>query len=125
MSLERPMEVFARLPKITGWKEIVLNKQPTTDIFEGDVPMEVQDYAKQVLGDGNARMSVSADYGMKSFGNGAGGGVTVSMSCNQDVQTMANVHQFISQWAVKLARQHTEAAYAEYLQMKAAHPEFQ
>lgn len=126
MSSKKQTELYERLPKITGWKEICPgNAPPIIDVFEGEVPMDVQDYAKQVLGDGNARMSATADYGMKNFGSGAGGGITISMSCNQDLNTMQAVQQFISQWAIKAARAHAEAAYAEYLQMKAAHPEFE
>lgn len=46
------------------------------------------DKYKELIGDGQARVSVSADMALKEFGSGAGAMVTVSLSCNQDHVTI-------------------------------------
>lgn len=42
------------------------------------------DQYKKILGDAQARVSVSADMALKEFGSGAGAMVTVTLACNQD-----------------------------------------
>lgn len=46
------------------------------------------DEYKKLLGDAQARISVSADMALKDFGSGAGAMVTVTISCNQDKNTI-------------------------------------
>ncbi len=49
-----------------------------------EFPGNYMDKYKELLGDANARVSVSADMALKDFGSGAGAMVTVTLSCNQD-----------------------------------------
>lgn len=52
-----------------------------------DLDME-RDELSDLVGDKQARVSVSMDLGDKSFGNGFGAHVTVSLTCNQDEETI-------------------------------------
>jgi hypothetical protein len=110
-------ELQNRLPKYFITREYVNKGKTTTDRYEGEVPMEVQNYATQVLGDGQARISVTADFGMKDYGNGANGSVTISLSCNQDDTTINNVVNTLSIWTRAYAKQHFEAMDKEFQQM--------
>ncbi len=57
-------------------------------VYNDDKPKELMDQFKALLGDCNATVHVSADWGVKSFGNGASATVSVSLTCNQDQATM-------------------------------------
>jgi hypothetical protein len=113
-----------RLPKIVGSREIVFNGTKTRDLNEGEVPVEVENYAKSVIGDGQARVAVSADMSVKDFGNGCSASVTLSISCNQDDQTINHVVQALGNWTKAYARQQFLEVDKEYQQMKAQKDSF-
>lgn len=103
-----------RLPKVTGWREIVIDKQSTRDTYEGEVPEEIMAFAESVIGNGQARVAVSCDMGLKDFGNGSGAGVTISVSCNQDDQTIANVTRTLGQYTRFYVQEQLKAADEEF-----------
>lgn len=112
-----------RLPKVTGDVEILIDGESTRDLYEGEVPEEIMAYAQQVIGNGQARVAVSADVSMKDFGNGVSASVTISLSCNQDDETINNVVNSLGVWTRGYAKQQMEQAYAEYQNMYAQkHP---
>jgi hypothetical protein len=108
------MELFLRLPKIVGSREYVIDGKTTRDIYEGEVPKEMDDYAKAVMGDGQARVAVTTDMGFKDYGNGVSVSVTLSMSCNQDVTTVNNTVQFLGSWSREYCKQQLAIADQEY-----------
>jgi hypothetical protein len=112
------MESYHRLPKITGSTEIDINKQVYTSTHDGEVPKEMADYSQQVKGDGQARVAVSADMAFKDYGNGVSVSVTLSLSCNQDDQTVNNVVQTLSGWSREYCKQSLALARVEYEKMK-------
>lgn len=67
---------------------ITNGKQTQNFNYEDEKPKELMDRFKALLGDCNASVSVSSDFGVKSYGNGAGTMVTVSLTCNQDEATI-------------------------------------
>jgi hypothetical protein len=111
------VELRDHLPKFILTREFVINGKPTVDQYQGEVPMEVQNYAAQVLGNGQARVAVSADFGMKDYGNGASGSVTISLACNQDDATIYNVVGTLSAWTRSYAKQHFEVMDQEFQKM--------
>jgi len=86
------IEVEQRLPRIGG--DILITYSDRTGkkeehlLHDGQVPKELMDAYQQIIGDSKARVAVGADFAVKDFGTGAGASVTVSLSCNQDAQTI-------------------------------------
>lgn len=71
---------------------------PATEFaYTGELPKELMDAYQQVAGDGKARVSVSTDMGVKTFGNGASAMVNVSLTCNQDATTMQQALELAAQ----------------------------
>jgi hypothetical protein len=112
------MEVFQRLPKITSSTDIEFNKQHYTSTHDGEVPKAMADYAQQVVGNGQARVAISADMSFKDYGNGVNVAVTLSLSCNQDDASINNVVQTLGVWTREYCKQQLELARAEYEKMK-------
>lgn len=83
------METTIEYPKFQAWATVTREGQPDNHFtFTGEVPQQIMDSFQQVLGDSKARVSVSVDMGIKEFGTGASGMVTVSLSCGQDQNTI-------------------------------------
>ena len=83
------MNVVRELPKITAGMTLEVKGHPAINYtFSGDLPKEVMDAYEQVVGNGLARVSVSADMGIKDFGTGASAMVSISLTCNQDGATI-------------------------------------
>ena len=81
-------------------------------------------FADAVKGDAGARVVVSTDFGMKDYGNGPSGSVSVGIDCNQDDQTIAHVAKALSLWSISFAEEHFKAADQKYQQMATEkHPE--
>lgn len=106
------MEVLDVLPKFNANMTVELKGSPTINLtYEGDVPKELMDEYQSLVGNGLAKVSVSADMGIKDFGTGAGSMVTVSLTCNQDQQTIQKALSLaghVSRWFVKENRQIAE-----------------
>jgi len=62
----------------------IKGESPIVDDYVGDVPEEIMAQYQQIIGNGMARVTVSADVGVKTFGTGASAMCSVSLSCNQD-----------------------------------------
>lgn len=116
------MNVNKELPKISAGMSIEIKGQPSIHYtFTGDIPKEVMDAYEQVVGNGLARVSVSADMGIKEFGTGASAMVTVSLTCNQDIKTIETAVTLASELARGYAlenRQRAEMELAPILQQK-------
>lgn len=78
--------------------------------FAEDPPKEIMDAYEQVAGNGLARVTVSTDMGIKEFGTGAGSMVTVSLTCNQDQQTMQTALSLAGQMARWFAKENRQLA---------------
>jgi len=113
------MELHLRLPKITGRIDIMLNGQVFTSNHDGEVPKEMADFSKQVMGDAQFRVAVTTDLSFKeNFGNGVSTSVTLSISCNQDDATIHQVVQTIGMWSREYCKQQQELGRAEYEKLK-------
>ena len=111
------MERYVHLPKVLITRSYKLDSETVTETNDGEVPEEIMAFAEQVVGNGGARVAVTADFGMKDFGNGPSGSVTISLSCNQDDATIGNVFQTLKGWTRSMARQHFEEMDKEFQQM--------
>lgn len=59
-----------------------------TDYGQTGIPEKYMQDCKKLIGDGLARITVSTDMALKDFGSGAGAMVSVSLTCNQDQDTI-------------------------------------
>lgn len=64
----------------------------------------------QILGNAQARVSVSADMSLKEFGSGAGAMVTVTLSCNQDSATIESAIDLAGELARNYCAEHQKLA---------------
>lgn len=73
--------------------------------FNGEKPKELMDSFKNVIGDGQASVSVSTDISLKSFGNGVSAMVSVSLTCDQSVEGINQAAVLAAQAARHFAKQ--------------------
>ena len=59
--------------------------------------------AKKLLGDGQARVSVSCDIGSKDVGNGTGVMVSVSINCDLDDRTIMKAYELCKELSQEYA----------------------
>ena len=121
MEVRHPLPSFRQDVQITvvsgGKKETVRYN------YVEEVPKEIMDAYQQVLGNAQARVSVSTDMADKEFGNGVGSTVIVSLSCNQDQQTLLQAIELAGQmgrWAVKDQLSKSRAEFQQLSAGKAA-----
>ena len=113
------MELERLQPKMMITRVIKLDSIVTTDVSDGDVPEEIMAFADAVVGNGQARVSVSTPMDMKSFGNGSGASVSITLSCNQDDETIATVVRQLGAWTRFFAKEQCVIADDEFRQMYA------
>ncbi len=88
--------------------------QPVTFVYTGERPKELMDAYSQLIGDAHAGISVSTDLSLKKFGSGASGMVTISLTCNQDQNTMMAALELAAQMGRWFAKKHQGEAEAEF-----------
>jgi hypothetical protein len=107
------------LPKFVLRRDFKIGEQRTTDTYEGDMPQEVYDQLAPLLGNAQARVAVGTTMAIKDFGNGPDVHVSVSLSCNQDAQTVAAAANIAGQWARHFVKEQLVIAKQEYDQLAA------
>lgn len=86
-------------PKITISRTFGGKGKEFLDVAQASLPEEYMDKYKKLLGDGAAKVTVSADMALKEFGSGAGAMVSVSLSCNQDQESIESAVDMAGQLA--------------------------
>ena len=115
---KKPIEGELRLPKITISTEIVFKDSNQViasayDVDPRDLPGNIMDEIKQLIGDGNARVTISADFGIKDYGTGASAMASVSLTCNQDQQTIERAARIAGDLARDFAQEQRARAEQE------------
>lgn len=122
------MNVRFREPRFTVMCQFEAEGIPTTSfIYEGEKPRELMDQYQQIAGDGKASISVSTDMALKKFGSGASAMVTVSLTCNQDQQTLQTALGLASamgRWYAKQFQGEAETELRNQLISQGRTPEF-
>lgn len=72
--------------------EIAITQGKTQTIYHRDIeiPTEVLMDVSQIIGDGLAKVSMTMEKSDKQYGNGVGVSVSVTLTCNQDTQSIEN-----------------------------------
>ena len=78
------------------------------DQFSNDTipPEEYMRAAEKLLGDGQARVSISKELSTKDFGSGFGAHVSISLACNQDDDTIEKAAEKAGALAMELLEEH-------------------
>lgn len=107
---------------MTAGMVLSIKGQPDTHLtFTDEVPKEVMDAYEQVVGNGLAKVSVSADMSIKDFGTGASAMVSITLSCNQDERTIVqavNLAGGMARYFAKENRQHAETELQGIIQQR-------
>jgi DNA-binding protein YbaB len=90
-----------REPLVRVRGRVTINTKDEGEVTENefewtsDTPIQenLMKAAEELLGDAAARVSVTMDMSSKSYGNGASAMVTVSLSCNQDDETIGEAFE--------------------------------
>lgn len=104
------MEVFQHDPKIVVTTEATSKDKGQRILAQyqmdlKDIERNVMDQIQQLVGDGKARVTVSADFGVKEFGTGASAMCSVSLTCNQDLQTIEQAAKLAGDLARDIAQE--------------------
>lgn len=93
-----------REPKFTVTVQVTDGKKSFKHTYEGEKPKELMDHYKNLIGDGNAGVSVSTDISLKSFGSGVSAMVTVSLTCDQSLNGINAAAELAAQAARHYAK---------------------
>jgi hypothetical protein len=107
------LEFEQHLPKVTASTVIQVDKEMNTAQYQygpDDIRKEVMDEIKDIIGDGKARVTVSADFGIKDFGTGASAMASVSLTCGQDTKTIERAAKIAGDLARDLAQEQRQRA---------------
>lgn len=113
-----PREYEFRDPKVTVSTEFRWKRDREPDevitaqyqVNPSDIPRSYMDEIKTLIGDGLARVTVSADFGIKDFGTGASAMASVSLTCNQDIQTIERAARLAGDLARDIAQEQRQRA---------------
>jgi predicted ATP-dependent serine protease len=75
-----------------------------------DIPRSVMDEITQLAGNGQAKVTVSADFGIKDYGTGASAMCSVSLTCNQDTKSIERAAQIAGELARDIAQEQRQRA---------------
>lgn len=110
--------LHSHIPKVSGGLSFSVNdkssgtKENWNQSFqlEDRIPRNIMDEIKQLLGDGNAKVTVGADFGISDYGTGAKASAFVSLTCNQDTQTIERAAQIAGDLARDIAQEQRQRA---------------
>lgn len=119
MSSQYQYEHDQRLPRFEMLVQYHFGKQTHRHLYVGDIPGEIMDFYQEVVGNGLARVGVTADMADKEYGKGVSCSVYLSLTCNQDQNTINRAAQMASSFALYYVKSQVEAARKEFLQLTA------
>lgn len=105
-------EVRHQIPTIKGSAEVIYRvrgevgaNRSERELFQEGLPEGWMDAYKEVVGDGQASVTVGTDMGLKDFGNGATATVFVKLTCGQDQQSLNRAAELATGLAIHYADQ--------------------
>ena len=110
------------LPKFYAGMTLEIKGHPSTYYtFTEEPPKEIMDVYESVVGNGLAKVTVSADMSINDFGTGASAMVAITLTCNQDEETIDRAVVLAADLARNFAmvnRQRAENELAPLIQQK-------
>lgn len=111
---------YLRDPRFKAVLSVEMDKKVTDFVYAGEIPKELMDAFEALIGDGKAGATVSTDFGVKKFGNGANVMVTVSLTCGQSQAQINAAAELAASAGRFFARKFHGEAEAELKNMLAA-----
>jgi len=103
--VRKKTETKLHTPKITVSTEKKGGKNIETAQYQLAVPGAYVDEIRNLIGDGNARVTVSADFGIKDFGTGASAMCSVSLTCDQSAKGIEEAARIAGEMARDIAQE--------------------
>jgi hypothetical protein len=103
-------------PKVTVSTEVTNKASGTITTAQYQIPLEdipYMDEIKKLIGDGLAKVTVSADFGIKDFGTGASAMCSVSLTCDQSAQVIEEAARIAGEMARDIAQEQRARAEQE------------
>lgn len=99
------------LPKFYASFAININgSTKETYTHEGDVPEELMSAYAKVIGDGNAKVTISCDVSMKDYGSGSSSMAAVTLTCGQTEAQIREAQELAKGLAMEFAYKNSLAA---------------
>lgn len=103
--------VVRELPRVIASMQITMKNHPNINYtFDGEVPEALMDEYEKVVGNGLAKVTVSADMSIKDFGTGASGMCSITLTCNQDTKTIEQALDLAGTMARGFAQENRQRA---------------
>lgn len=109
---------YAPDPKFRAEITIVKYGKSQNYTYDNKIPEKLMELYKEVIGDGLAKVTVSTDYAMKSYGDGTSVMVSITLSCNQDEMTIRKTADLASILARDFAKEFIQSANTEHKNLK-------
>lgn len=108
------------LPRFKANFSIKRSKDAPYELFtyEGQVPERLMSAYAKIVGNGLAKVSVSADYSLKEFGSGTSSMASVSLSCNQDEASIREAAELAADLAREFAYKNAVTASGHLKELK-------
>ncbi len=110
--------ITTRLPRVIASATITTPGQADIIIETQEFPVTAQDQFSALAGDGKARVAVTVDMGIKDYGSGVSTSCTVSLTCNQDQQTLTQAAYLAEGFAKWFAKECHTRAEADFLALR-------
>jgi hypothetical protein len=116
------------IPKVVGAIQFSVNdksnnrKESWTQSFQLDdrIPRNIMDEIKALIGDGNAKVTVGADFGISDYGTGAKASAFVTLTCGQDTASIERAASIAGDLARDIAQEQRQRAENELQTILAA-----
>lgn len=110
--------LHSTIPKVVGSLVFSVNdksagtKESWNQSFqlEDRIPRNIMDEIKQLIGDGQAKVTVGADFGISDYGTGAKASAFVTLTCNQDTATIERAATIAGDLARDIAQEQRQRA---------------
>lgn len=113
-------EHIFRLPKFYAHYSVKTESGKTVNYdYRGDPPEKLMDAYKKIIGDGQAKVTVTTDFGMKSFGEGVSSMCAVTLTCGQNEEQINEAAVLAQELATDFAKQCAMKAMEELKEIKA------
>jgi hypothetical protein len=105
--VEDQFEYVDECPQVRRRRSLYNDNDKTTLEQEQsqDIPEEIMAQLEDFLGDGTARITVSADLGSSVSYHSAKAFVSVSVPCNNDIDSISSVHDILKTFVQELAEE--------------------
>jgi hypothetical protein len=110
---------FIPLPKFRASYEVSRQgKEKVVFTYEGPIPERLMDEYQKIVGNAQAKVSVTVDMGIKDFGSGISSMASVTLTCDQSEDGIQRANELARELATDFSKQNALRANQEFHQLK-------